>query len=187
MVGHERLALGDPDVPQTRDVLPLLFKRLQVFFCATVPAGAAADRLRSDAHSAHVLSPAPPSIRQSSGRAAPRPGLPCVFGSSAPVSRWSRTISLTNLIETHSHRAVSVCVFPCSTSATARSLSSIGCGFPISDPHIYLRGKESQNARSGNSESDQDRHALSTYTAPMSIQKNNRFSMTENHYAFSKL
>lgn len=43
MVGHERLALGDPDVPQTRDVLALLFKRLQVFFCATVPAGAAAD------------------------------------------------------------------------------------------------------------------------------------------------
>jgi hypothetical protein len=47
-------------------------------------------------------------------------------------------MSLTNLIETHSRRAASVCVFPCSTSATARDRSSTGCGLPIVDPHIYL-------------------------------------------------
>ena len=32
----------------------------------------------------------------------PRPGVPCCFGSSAPISRLSRTMSLTNLIETRS-------------------------------------------------------------------------------------
>ena len=35
MVGHEGLALGYPDVAQLSDVLALLFKRLQVFFCVT--------------------------------------------------------------------------------------------------------------------------------------------------------
>lgn len=44
MVGHEGLALGDPDVAQGGDVLALLFKRLKIFFYASdraraVPAG----------------------------------------------------------------------------------------------------------------------------------------------------
>jgi hypothetical protein len=33
MVGHEGLTFADPDMPQISDVLALLFKRLQVFFC----------------------------------------------------------------------------------------------------------------------------------------------------------
>ena len=49
MVGHEGLALRDPDVPQVGDVLALLLKRLQVFFCVTAQAGAEADRPTSDA------------------------------------------------------------------------------------------------------------------------------------------
>ncbi len=93
----------------------------------------------------------------------PYPGLPCGFGSSAPVSRLSRTISLTNLIETHSRRAASVCVFPCSTSPTARSRSSTGCGLPISDPQICHKKRESQKQRLGNPESDQGRHALADH------------------------
>src|SRR6056297_113286 len=69
-------------------------------------------------------------------------------------------MSLTNLIETHSRRAASVCVLPSSTSRTARSRNSTGCGFPISDPHIFLQDMESQDDRYGNPESDQARHAL---------------------------
>src|SRR6056297_454354 len=69
-------------------------------------------------------------------------------------------MSLTNLIETHSRRAASVCVLPCSTSRTARSRNSTGCGLPIPDPHICLKDTESQNEPHGNPESDQGRHAL---------------------------
>src|SRR6056297_3266692 len=69
-------------------------------------------------------------------------------------------MSLTNLIETHSRRAASVCVLPCSTSRTARSRNSTGCGLPIPDPHICLKDTESQDEPHGNPESDQGRHAL---------------------------
>ena len=69
-------------------------------------------------------------------------------------------MSLTNLIETHSRRAASVCVMPCSTSRTARSRNSTGCGLPITDPHICLKSMESKGKHHGNPESDQGRHAL---------------------------
>src|SRR6056297_3337773 len=75
-------------------------------------------------------------------------------------------MSLTNLIETHSRRAASVCVLPSSTSRTARSRNSTGCGFPISDPHIFLQDMESQDDRYGNPESDQARHALAEGLKP---------------------
>ena len=74
MVGHEGLALVIQTRRRVGDVLALLFKRLKVFFCVTVRAGEATARSRSDAPSARVLCPVPPSIRQSSDRAAPRSG-----------------------------------------------------------------------------------------------------------------
>ena len=84
-------------------------------------------------------------------------------------------MSLTNLIETHSRRAASVCVVPCSTSRTARSRNSIGCGLPITDPHICLNSMESQGKHHGNPESDQGRHALARDAVPIiPIRKNGR-------------
>jgi hypothetical protein len=93
----------------------------------------------------------------------PRPGLPVrqeidppdrfliflTFAESDPVSRLSRTMSLTNLIETQRRRAASVCVLPCSTTLTARSRTSTGCDFPISDPHICFKRRESQKKALG--------------------------------------
>jgi hypothetical protein len=66
MVGHEGLALRDPDTPQVGDILALLFKRLKVFFCVTAQADAAAARPKSNALSVHGLRPAQTSIRLSS-------------------------------------------------------------------------------------------------------------------------
>ena len=49
MVGHEGLALRDPDMAQVGHVPALLFKRTEVFFCVTGQAGAATAPPRSDA------------------------------------------------------------------------------------------------------------------------------------------
>ena len=47
-----------------------------------------------------------------------------------------------------------------STNATTRVRNSIGCGLPICNPHICLKGKESHHSQSGNPESERQRHAL---------------------------
>lgn len=52
----------------------------------------------------------------------------------APVSRFRRTMSLTNLIDTRNCRAVAVWVWPSSTMATARARRALGCGLPIIIP-----------------------------------------------------
>ena len=54
MVGHEGLAPGNPDTAQVGDILALLLKCLQIFFCVTIRAGVATARLRNDVRSAHV-------------------------------------------------------------------------------------------------------------------------------------
>ena len=175
MPGHEGLAFADPDAAKVGHVLALLLKRLQVFFLCDSPS-LSSNRPTDERCTFTPCSVASSAVNSSivrSGCAAircstqpftpvnlPRPGLPCGFGASEPVSRLSRTMSLTNLIETHSRRAASVCVLPCSTSRTARSRNSIGCGLPIPDPHICLKDMESQGKHHGNPESDHGRHAL---------------------------
>lgn len=49
MVGHERLAFCDPDAAQVGDILALLLKRLEIFFCASGRGRAAPARLCRDA------------------------------------------------------------------------------------------------------------------------------------------
>jgi len=80
----------------------------------------------------------------------------CPWGSGAsdPLLRFGRTISLPNVVETHSRRAISVGVVPSATNNTARSRNSTGCGLPITDPHICLKCRDSQNDCLGKPEPD---------------------------------
>ena len=48
MVGHEGLALRDPDMAQMGHILAFLFKRLKVFFCVTNQVDAAGARPKND-------------------------------------------------------------------------------------------------------------------------------------------
>lgn len=58
---HEGLAMGDPAEPLARHIRPLLFKRLQVFFCAPAQAGEASARPMNDGQqSSSHLPTAPP-------------------------------------------------------------------------------------------------------------------------------
>ena len=70
------------------------------------------------------------------------PPLPCGSGVSDPVTRRSLIKSFTNRGDTRKWRAAPRCPCPSSTNATTRSRSSIGCGLPICDPHIFLQGRE---------------------------------------------
>ncbi len=64
MVGHEWLALGDPDVAQGGDVLALLLKRLNIFFYASDRARAAPARQCPDEPRCHEYRPIPQPIRR---------------------------------------------------------------------------------------------------------------------------
>lgn len=66
-----------------------------------------------------------------------------------------------------SRPVVSLCGVPCSTSATARSLGSTGCGLPIADLHICLNRREAQGAPHEGPESDQDRYDLGPIAGPI--------------------
>lgn len=88
------------------------------------------------------------------------PPFPCRRGASDPVSRRNFTRSFTNFGETRKCRAASRCPWPSSTYATTRVRSSIGCGLPISDPHICINSRESHHHQSGNPESERPRNAL---------------------------
>ena len=80
MVGHERLALCNPDAAQVGHVLALLLKRLKVFFCVIGQAGTADDPLRTDAPGAGVATQVQPSVRVSSDPVALRFGAPARRG-----------------------------------------------------------------------------------------------------------
>ena len=69
----------------------------------------------------------------------PRPGLARRFGPRAPVSRLSRTMSLTKSLHTRGRLAAAVWGLPSSTRDTARSRSATGCGLPDAIP-ICLNG-----------------------------------------------
>ena len=69
-------------------------------------------------------------------------------------------MSLTNLTETLNCAADARCECPSSTNATTRSRSAIGCGLPISCPHICHADREPQIKQCGNRESDWAQPAL---------------------------
>ena len=72
----------------------------------------------------------------------------------------TRTMPLTNLIETQSRCAAAVCVLPCSTNATARARNSTGSGLPMFDPNICRNGTELYNDHLGSPEADLQRRSL---------------------------
>lgn len=64
MVGHEGLALRDPDVALISDILALLLKRLKVFFCASGRAPAAPAKRCRDEPRCHASRTVPRPIRR---------------------------------------------------------------------------------------------------------------------------
>lgn len=88
------------------------------------------------------------------------PPLPCRRGSSPTVSRFRITMSLTNFTDTRNRAAAARCECPSSTKATTRSRSAIGCGLPISTPHICPTARESQIRLHGNPESKRSQLSL---------------------------
>ena len=69
-------------------------------------------------------------------------------------------MSLTNFTDTRNRAAAARCECPSSTKATTRSRSAIGCGLPISNPHICPIARESQIRLHGNPESKRSQLAL---------------------------
>ena len=161
MAGDKGLTSAHPYAALVGNILALLLKGLQVFLCdspsrcrswptaercACGPCSAASSAVGTSfvRSGCAVIRLCTQSVTPVS---LPRPGLPCRIGASEPVSRQRRTMSLTNLIKTQIRRAVSVCVKPCSTNHTARLRNSTGCGLPITEPQIYLKGGEPQHRR----------------------------------------
>ncbi|TYB83638.1 hypothetical protein FQ320_24515 [Oceaniovalibus sp. ACAM 378] len=67
---------------------------------------------------------------------------------------------MTNFTETRKCAAAARWECPSSTKATTRSRRAIGCGLPISYPHICYANRESQIKSLGYPESDKSQHAL---------------------------
>jgi len=148
-------------------VQPIMAQGRDEGLCVPVTKGGVVDQVRTQASLT--------SGRQSSPRRQPArdgsqpetaatlpwpPPFPCKRGSSPTVSRFRITMSLTNFTETRKRAAAARCECPSSTSAKTRSRSAIGCGLPISNPHICHADRESEITPRRNPESERPQQAL---------------------------